>query len=526
MNTRIFRNQSIHLTLLACLVASPAFAKVRLPAILGSNMVLQCDQPVPVWGHADPGEKIVVEFRGQRVGAVAAATGTWQVVLAPLTASDEPATMMVRGENTLTLKNVLVGEVWLCSGQSNMTLALERTDDAKAVVAAAKHPTMRLFTVARRAVESEPQKDCKGAWVECTSETAGQFSAVAYFFGEELLRRHGRPVGLIHSSWGGTRAEAWTPRATLEHDPELRPILENWAIEVADFPRKKAEFETQKEKLLADWKIAVKNAGAAGRMPPSEPRLRTGPNTQYAPVGLYNGMIAPLAPFALRGVAWYQGEANVGDPRRYARLFPAMIAAWRAAWDRPELPFVWVQLPNLARQPEPSKSGWAELREAQLKTLAVSHTAMAVTIDIGDPRNLHPTNKRPVGERLALAADGLVYQSSPAKSFSPRPKPTVTVSQGRVRLECEPAVDLVTHDGQPARGFVVAGADRKFLPAAAELRDGVIWLSNPAVPEPVAVRYAWADNPDANVMSRYGLPLSPFRTDNWPTPVLSAEGLR
>lgn len=308
------------------------------------------------------------------------------------------------------------------------------------------------------------------------------------------------------------------PRSALAGDERLQPILDEWRAELANFPRIQAEFEANKERLTAEWRAAVGRAEAAGRMPPSAPRLRTGPDTQHAPCGLYNAMIAPVVPFAIRGVAWYQGEANVANPRRYGTLFPALIESWRRAWSRPDLAFVWVQLPNLDRQPEPSKSGWAEIREAQLKTLAVPHTAMAVTIDVGDPRNLHPTNKRPVGERLAAAAEVLVYGGDRAAGISPRPRAHEFLPDGVVRIDCEPAVGLGTRDGQAPAGFVLAGEDRKFSAATAELRGSSIFLRSPAVPVPAAARHGWADNPATNVVGPTGLPLSPFRTDAWPTP--------
>ncbi|HEY0946780.1 MAG TPA: sialate O-acetylesterase, partial [Opitutaceae bacterium] len=335
-------------------------ADVKLPAIIGSNMVVQVGQEIPVWGWAAPGEAVTVTFADKEAAATTGADGRWQVKLAASPAGG-PHTMKVRGRNTLTLTNVLVGEVWLCSGQSNMTFRVDQADDAAKEIAGAAFPSIRLFTVKRTADERGPRSNCEGSWVECSPKTVGTFSAAGYFFGRELHQNLKRPVGLIHSSWGGTKAEAWTPRPTLEADEAFRPILDRWAREMADFPRLKAEFETNREQLTADWKIAAEKAKAAGRMPPSAPRLRTGPNTQYAPCGLYNAMIAPLAPFALRGVIWYQGEANAGAPVLYRQLFPALIGAWRETWQS-ELPFIYVQLPNLARQPEPSKSGWAELR--------------------------------------------------------------------------------------------------------------------------------------------------------------------
>lgn len=499
---------------------SPVRATVELPAIFGSNMVLQCEHALPVWGRAAPGERVTVTLGAQRLSTVADAAGSWRVTLAPERAGG-PFTLGVTGENSLTFTNVLVGEVWLCSGQSNMTLPVAQADRAAAEVAAARLPRVRLFTVAEAADERGPRWNCVGHWVECSPEAVAPFSAVGYFFGREVHAMLGRPVGLIHSSWGGTKAEAWTPRATLAGDPELRGILESWAAEVAAYPKKKAEFEANRDALVAEWKRAVAAAQAAGRMAPAEPRLRTGPNTQYAPCALYNAMIAPLVPFALRGVAWYQGEANVAAPRLYRRLFPALIGAWRSAWGE-ELPFLYVQLPNLARQPEPSPSGWAELREAQLLSLATPRTAMAVTIDVGDPRNLHPAHKQPVGHRLALAAGALVYGRAAEGAFCPVPR-AWHFDGARVRIDFAHADSgLATRDGEPPRGFVLAGDERVFVPAEARVEGGTIILRSEKIPRPVAARYAWADNPDGNLTNRAGLPASPFRTDDWPTPGMPA----
>jgi sialate O-acetylesterase len=489
-------------------------ADVKLPAILGPNMVLQCDQPLPIWGWAEAGEKVTVECSGQHVETTAGANGTWRVTLAPLPAGG-PVTMTVSGHNRLVLENILVGEVWLCSGQSNMTLRVDQADRAKEEIAAAKFPKIRLFTVKRAVAESGPQADCQGKWEECSPRTVGTFTAVGYYFGRDLFQSLGRPVGLIHSSWGGTKAEAWTPRTALVADAVLQPIVRHWADEMAAFPQKKADFDRDHVKLEAEWKLAVEKAEAEGRMPPAQPLLRTGPNTQYAPSGLYNAMIAPLATVGLRGVIWYQGEANVGAPQQYQRLFPALITSWRAAWNRPDLPFLFVQLPNLARQAEPSKSGWAEMREAQLKTLALPNTGMAVTIDVGDPKNLHPTHKQPVGHRLALVAETLVYHHESEGGLSPLP--AGSEAQGNsIRVKFKPANSgLMASDGKPLRGFVIAGSDKKFVPADATIEGDTVIVQSDSVAQPVAVRYAWADNPDCNLANRAGLPASPFRTDDW-----------
>lgn len=503
---------------LLVVVAGAARADVTLSAFFGPGMVLQRDLPIAVWGNAAPGEKILVTLGDASSTAEADDDGRWSATLPAHTASATPQALVVKGKNELRIADVLVGDVWLCSGQSNMNLRLSQAADAKAELAAADFPGIRLFTVAREVADA-PKTDVKGRWQACSPATAKDFSAVAYFFGRRLHQELKIPVGLIHSSWGGTAAEAWTPRATLAASPELQPILERWDAAVTDYPRLKAEFEANREQLVAKWELAVAEAKKNGRTPPAEPKLRTGPGTQYQPAGLYHAMIAPLAPLSLRGVIWYQGEANASRAAQYRTLFPALIGAWRETWARPDLPFLFVQLPNLDRQPEPSRSGWAELREAQLMTLArVSHTGMAVTIDIGDPKDLHPKNKQDVGLRLALAAETLVHGLPAAGRLSPvfaDAKP----DGARLRLRFQTPDPLAIRGGGATelKGFVVAGADKVFHPAQARI-DGtdtvVVWSE--AVAAPVAARYAWADNPDCNLVAAAGLPASPFRTDDWP----------
>ena len=489
-------------------------ADISLPAVFGAHMVLQRDQPIPVWGRADAGEKVTVELGSIRAETVTATDGSWRVDL-PAQPAGGPCTLVVQGKNHLRFDDVLLGDVWLCSGQSNMTLRVDKARDARSEIAAAKFPAIRLFSVTRTVADS-PQLTCKGEWTACSPESVGAFSAVGYFFGRKLHQDLGVPVGLIHSSWGGTTAEAWTPRAVLEASPELSPILTRWAQELAEFPQKKADFDANRDRLLAEWKVAAANAKKSGRMPPAEPRLRTGPGTQYQPAGLYHAMIAPLVPFGLRGVIWYQGEGNAQRAHQYRTLFPALITAWRDAWQRPELPFLFVQLPNLARQPEPSKSGWAELREAQAMALSLPQTGMAVTIDVGDPQDLHPINKQPVGERLALAANHLVYGAPAADCVSPRYRSSDIRSRNVHITFAPPALALATSDRQAPRGFTIAGADHRFVPAKARIDGDTLVVWSDEVPLPAAVRYAWADNPSCNLVSATGLPVSPFRTDDWP----------
>ncbi len=496
-----------------CLLALPmVHAQVRVASIFGDHMVLQRNASVPVWGTAKPGEAIVVEFAGQRVETNAAESGRWMVTLAPMPEGG-PHVMTVAGEDTLRLMDVLIGEVWLCSGQSNMELAVERTSNADKEIASANYPLIRLFTV-KRAVAEEPQERCTGSWAACDSSTVRRFSGVGYYFGRKLQNSLKVPIGLVHSAYGGSPAEAWMSANALASDPDFQPILVRWKQNVESYPQRKREFDAKRDELMKRWKEDSASVVQAGKAPPARPQEPIGPGNRSTPSGLYNGMIAPIVPFAFKGVIWYQGESNASRAHQYRRLFPALIEDWRNAWKQ-ELPFYFVQLPNLDRQPEPSKSGWAELREAQLMTLRMPSTSMAVTIDIGDPKDLHPANKQDVGARLALLAEGLLYGKMEYTFQSPLYR-SWTVEGSRVRIQFDHAVGLQARGGGELSGFVIAGEDRAFVPARATIdgEDVLVWSD--AVSAPVSVRYAWADNPACNLVNDADLPASPFRTDDWP----------
>mgnify|MGYP003647115708 FL=1 len=506
--------------------AAAARAEIRLPSIIGDNMALQADKAVPIWGWGSAGETVAVAFQGHHVSGLVDAEGRWSVMLPALRVDATGQTLtVVSGENEVAVGNVVVGDVWLASGQSNMALEVEQSDRAEEEIAAATHPTIRLFTVKQAVAVAGPLADCEGRWVECAPETVGAFSAVGYFFARDLQATLDRPVGVIHSSWGGTKAKVWLPQAALDERPELQVINDAWAAELADYPRAKAEFDAHFPALQTEWEAVAAAAIAAGKAPPAGPRLRTGPNSQYVPAALYNAMIAPLIPYGLSGYIWYQGESDVGAPQLYAETLVALAHSWRGGWQDPSLAFICVQLPNIDRQPEPSRSGWAELREAQLKLLSVPDTALVVTIDVGDPGSVHPTHKPPVGHRVALAAQALVHGADRTRTLSPVPRAWATEGDA-MRIRFDHVADaLRTSDGGEGRGFVVAGPDRIFHPAQVRLAgDGVV-VSSPMVPQPAAVRYGWADNPPCNIVDGAGLPVTPFRTDTWATPALVAHEL-
>jgi sialate O-acetylesterase len=464
----LMRGVASGLVLLA--LATVAAAAVKLPAVIGDNMVLQRGQSVPIWGWADKGEQITVAIAGQSVTAKADATGRWQVNLAKLEAGGPHDMTIHAASGDLALKNILVGEVWVCSGQSNMEMGIGGAKDSKQEIAAAKYPQIRLFTVAKIPAK-EPAVDVKGAWAECSPVSVstggwGGFSAAAYYFGRALHQELEVPVGLIHTSWGGTPAQRWTSRKALEAVPALK--------------------------------------GVRGS-------------------DLYNGMIAPLIPYAIRGAIWYQGEANVGGAYQYRTLFPTMIRNWRTDWAEGDFPFYFVEIapynytrPGKDGKPidESRRQACAELWEAQLLTLKnVPNTGMAVTTDIGDVRNIHPQNKQEVGRRLALWALAKVYAHDVVCS-GPIYQ-SMAVEGNKIRLTFDSAAGLKAADGKPLSYFTIAGADQKFVPAEAQVDGSTILVSSAEVAQPAAVRFGWREDAQPNLVNGAGLPASPFRTDTW-----------
>jgi sialate O-acetylesterase len=499
---------------LAAALALPiaARADVKLPAIISDHMVLQAETPATVWGWADAGEKVTVKFADKSAEALAGADGRWSVKLPELKAGTS-GELAISGRNTITIKDVLVGEVWVCSGQSNMEWRVAGANDAPQEIAAANFPQIRMFTV-QVSPNLEPQDDCRGKWEVCSPKTAAGFSAVGYFFGRELFKTLNQPMGLIHTSVGGTPAEFWTPLPALEGDPAFQPILESWEKRKAAYPAAKAKYD----EALAKWREEEKAAKEAGTKPPPQPYPPQGGGASGAPASLYNGMVAPITPYTIRGAIWYQGESNAGAARLYRKLFPTMILSWRRAW-ADDFPFLFVQLANFNasnRPPtgQPEESRWAELREAQAMTLELPRTGMAVAIDIGDATDIHPKNKQEVGRRLALTAEATVYYRE--HEFSGPLFSGAQIEDGRVRLSFRHSEGLKAKDGDKLKGFAIAGADKKFVWANAAIEGDHIVVSSPEVAEPVAVRYAWADNPECNLVNATGLPASPFRTDDWP----------
>lgn len=496
-------------------IAAAARSEIALPAIIGDHMVLQQGTELPIWGWAEPGESVVVTIGEQKHSTTADEEGRWMVRLDPLTAGGDPLTMIVAGKNKVEVNDILVGEVWLCSGQSNMQWPVSATWNADLEMAAAKHPQIRLMTVNTPGIQ-KPLEDFNGQWQVCSPQTVGGFSAVGYYFGQQLQQILDVPVGLIDNSWGGSSCEAWVRRPLLQDNDIYGPLLERWAKTEAN-PEMKESYE-KFEAARLQWHADARQARKSGQPLPSTPPW---PNnsmvTQHRPGNLYNGRVKPIMPFAIRGAIWYQGESNASRAYQYRELFPLMIQNWRDDWGQGDFPFYWVQLADFKNEKsEPGESDWAELREAQTKTLSLPHTGQAVIIDIGEGADIHPRNKLEVAKRLArlaLAKDyGLQFASQSPVYRSHE------IKDGKIEVSFDQAGSgLRSVDRREVIGFAVAGEDKVWHWAQARIEGPdkvVVWSDN--VPEPVAARYAWSDNPVCNLYSKEGLPATPFRTDDWP----------
>jgi sialate O-acetylesterase len=456
-----------------------ARADVKPHPLIGEGMVLQQGTKCNLWGTADPGEEVSAELDtgekvGQATGTKADQDGRWKLVVSTGKAGG-PYTLTIKGKNTLTLRDVYVGEVWVCSGQSNMWWPVSASANPKAVAESSKNPKIRLFTVPQRVSET-PVAEVSARWLECGPATVPGFSAVAYFFGRDLQKALDVPVGLIHTSWGGTVAEAWTTREALEGNPDLKHLLPKSPI-----------------------KAGEPNQGTV----------------------LFNGMIAPLLPYSIKGAIWYQGESNAGragDGRawEYRNLFPTMIKSWREAFKQGDFPFLFVQLaPFMAVTTMPDDTPWADLRDAQLYTsLKVPNTAQAVITDAGDPVDIHPKRKEPVGARLALAARALAYHEK--IEYSGPVFREMTVEGNKAVLHFSHLGKGLEAKGGLPLGFTVTGEDRKFVNANAEIKGDTVVVWNSRVEKPVAVRFGWTNYPLVDLWNKDGLPASPFRTDEFP----------
>ena len=482
----------------------PVYADASLPALLADHMVIQHGLPVHIWGMAAPHEAVTVTFRSEMKSATADDDGRWSVYLSPGEAGG-PFDLKVKATNTIVLSDILVGDVWVASGQSNMEFPMSELANAQTEIAAAEYPKIRFFLVKHKPADY-PLEDVESkGWAACTPETAADSSAVAYFFARHLQQKLGVPIGVIESYWGGTAAESWTSLHALSADAALMPV----------FAARAKALDAQPTTVLhmlkedREYEQAVEQARAEGKPLPGR---KWHPDfAAWAPAALYNGMIAPLTPFAIRGIIWYQGESNSGPERAslYARLFQTMIRDWRNAWGEGDFPFLFVQIANWNAGPD---SEWPEVRNAQRQTLTLKNTGMAVTIDIGDAVDIHPKNKQDVGLRLALAARAIAFGEK--LEWSGPLVRQVTQEEHALRVWFDHAGGLMakgTATAGAVTGFEVAGADGKYSPAEAKIEGESVVVSSSAVPKPVSVRYGWAANPTCNLFNKEGLPASPFQ---------------
>ena len=497
---------------LSWLLTSALRAELIIPAIIGDHMVLQQKQSDPIWGWDTPGTKIAVTFAGQNYSTTAGADGKWTVKLAPLPANATPQTLTVSGSTRREIRDVLIGEVWMCSGQSNMQLqlAFERNGDLE--TAEAELPNLRLITVPKLGTQ-ELQNDFKGQWQASTPETVRGFSAVGFLFGRYLGEVLKVPVGLINNSWGASQAEAWVRRSALQSDPRFKALMDATLKREAELKSEKGQAAFAK--AMAEWKSASEKAKAEGKTPPRPPtQWLTG---QYFAGNVFAGVLHPTIGFGIKGVIWYQGESNAVGAYQYASLFPFLIEQWRKEWGQGDFPFYWVQLANYqsAYHLPAGDSFWAELREAQTKAMRLPNTGQAVTIDLGEGSDIHPKNKHDVAARLVrwpLVKDyglNLPYHSPEFKSL------TIASNKALVAFDCFGS-GLRPFGVPEARGFTLCGADKVWhLAKGTMVGTNEVEVCSSEVPSPIAVRYAWADNPVCNLYSSDGLPVTPFRTDNF-----------
>lgn len=492
--------------------AAAANASVSLAPLFRDGAVLQRDKPVPVWGSADAGESLTVTFAGQSASATADADGRWSVTLKPLSASAESRDLVVSGREKIVVHDVVVGEVWIASGQSNMVWPLAYATDATTEISAANFPLLRQFKVAQQS-DFTPLATVNGAWAPAVPATAGQFTGVGYYFGLALHKKLNVPVGIINSAWGGTAVEAWITPDAYRANPAIGKAFAKQekmpratAEEKAAYAARVAAFEQAKE----DAKAARKpyTGGPAPKAPAGLPGTRTA-------AGLYNGMIAPLVPAALRGIIWYQGESNADHAEFYPPYFTALITGWRRQFAQGDLPFYWVQLPNLdVGGQNQANLNWACMREAQSQALSLPNTGQAVTLDVGDEKNLHPKNKKPVGDRLALIALARTYGFTDVIDRGPVFAAAKREGRG-FRITYEPSASGLESASPALRGFELAGDDRVFRPADARFDGDSVIVTCPSIADPVAVRYAYRNAPVADLYNAAGLPAAPFRTDTW-----------
>jgi len=523
-----YRCRRLLLVLLPALAVSSATAtgeavpQARVPALVlaplfADHAVLQRDKADPVWGRAAPGETVSVTFHGRTETTKADGDGAWRVRIGPFGASSDPSDLTVSGGGTITLHDVVVGDIWLCSGQSNMEFIVDdggdsyQVDHAESEVASAHRPLIRQLKV-EQTVALRPQEGVKtGGWVPASPETVGSFTAVGYFFARDIQNATGVPIGIIDSTWGGTPVQSWMSDRARASTSIAATLEARWKAEVAQWPPERV---AKQPAAMEAWRKADKEAKQKHvNNPLPWPGFAASDTSPNLPGGLFNAMIAPLLPGSIKGILWYQGESNVGHASEYGELFTAMITSWRAGFGQGDLPFYFVQLANFGDVSEVKDRGWAVLREQQARALSLPATGMAVTIDIGDSQNIHPRNKQEVGRRLALIARANAYGIPP--EFSGPLLASAAVEGKTIRVRFTHAGNELQAVGGPVKSLEVAGADHQFYPADGSIEGDTLIVSSPDVPAPLAVRYAWTNAPSANLYGDSGLPAAPFRSDSW-----------
>jgi len=482
--------------------ALPVRANVEVNALFGDNAVLQRQKPIAVWGTAEPNEVVVVKLQNTCTNTTADKAGKWMVHL-PAFEAGGPYCLTVKGKNRLVFHNVYVGEVWLCSGQSNMVMPVSYARDSKKDIEESENPNLHLFGV-KEHLSAEPVSDLKARWQLANPETVRDFPAVAYYFGRSLQKTAKMPVGIIIAAFPGTPIKVWMSNDSLIASHDTAQL---------DPPSNYLEISQAFDKSIEEWKVAVREAREKGLEEPAKPVLSS---AFFANSSGFNGMINPLIPFSMRGVAWYQGESDFQTPEGWRHLFACMVDDWRQRWQDLTLPFVYVQVPGYGTKcDKPQESHWAQLRESQLLARRIPYAYMACTIDsaMGDDITIHPREKKEVGERIAQVALGCVYKC--AVPFSGPIYDSMSAVGNKVELtfrygDC----GLIAKDGK-LRGFTIAGVDKRFLPAESRIEGNEVVVWSDKVPKPVAVRYSWAPNPDGNLYNKNNLPASPFRTDKW-----------
>ena len=497
-------------------------AELKLPAVFGDHMVLQQQQSNPVWGWDTPGTKVTVSFAGQNYSTTVDNDGKWSVKLAPLPANSTPQTLTVVASNKREIQDVLIGEVWLCSGQSNMEMGVGMVQDGAKEIAAANFPNIRLLMVPNL-WRPQAEADMAGTWKVCTPEniSAGGwngFSAAGYFFGRELDRKLNVPVGLIDADWGGTRIESWTPPGGFAAVPALSSL--NSAVQLGDphsapHKQKLEKFLGETEQWLTSARTALTNSTLVPTLPPFPQELLP-PHDLQNPTALYNGMIHPVQPFGIRGAIWYQGEANNGEGMLYAEKMKALVGGWRQLWSEGEFPFYFVQIApfNYGNRPEQLSELWEGQTAAARE---IPNAGMAIINDIGNLRDIHPKNKQEVGRRLALLALARTYGQKDVVYSGPTFQ-SLAIEGSTLRVRFDHADGgLVSRDGQPLDWFeIIDAAEGGFVKAEARIDGTSVVLSSPEAHHPVAMRFAWSQIAEPNLMNGAGLPAGAFRAGNIP----------